>query len=44
MAGQGGPDDETWKKLGPTGRRIYWALVMVVVLVMAALFLVKLLR
>lgn len=44
MAGQGGADDETWKSLGPIGRKIYWAFVLVIALIFVTLFVVKLLQ
>jgi type II secretory pathway component PulM len=30
MVAPGGPDDETWKKMTPRDRRIYWILIAVV--------------
>lgn len=30
MAGQGGPDDETWKKMSRNEKRVYWCAVIFV--------------
>ena len=44
MAGQGGPDDETWKKMTPAQRRIYWTLVCLVLVAMIIAFIIRLFR
>jgi thiosulfate reductase cytochrome b subunit len=43
MAGQGGPDEETWKKMSPMEKKIYWAIVTVIVSLMVIAGLYKLL-
>lgn len=30
MAAPGGPDDETWKRMSPTSKRIYWLFIALV--------------
>ncbi|NKI96692.1 hypothetical protein FHT26_004653 [Rhizobacter sp. SG703] len=30
MAGPGGPDDGTWKRMTPTAKRVYWIFIAVV--------------
>lgn len=44
MAGQGGPDEETWKKMSPTERRMYWIVVGVIVALMVIAAVYKLLH
>jgi len=44
MAGQGGPDEETWKKMTPGQKRGYWISVVAVVSIILVLFIVSLLR
>ncbi|CAN5870012.1 hypothetical protein BH11PSE12_BH11PSE12_34850 [soil metagenome] len=38
MAVSGGPDEETWKKMSPNARKIYWILVGVVWVLLLTLF------
>jgi hypothetical protein len=35
MAGQGGPDEETWKNMTPGQRRAYWVIVCLMLIAMA---------
>jgi hypothetical protein len=44
MAGQGGPDEETWKKMTPAERRAYWIAMGLIVAVIGGLALIRLLR
>lgn len=44
MAGQGGPDEETWKKMTPRQRRAYWSSVIIVVSFVLIMFIMSLFR
>lgn len=44
MAGQGGPDEETWKRMRPVEKKLYWACVGVVLVLMIAAALYKVLH
>lgn len=41
MAGQGGPDEETWKKMTPKQRRGYWTVVCLILIAMTIAFIVR---
>lgn len=38
MAVSGGPDEETWKKMSPTAKRMYWICVGIVWFFIGGLF------
>lgn len=44
MAGQDGPDEETWKKMTHGQKRGYWISVVAIVSIILVLFIVSLLR
>ena len=44
MAGQGGPDEETWKRLTPGPKRGYWISVIIVFGVIGVLSVIRLFR
>jgi hypothetical protein len=44
MAGQGGPDEETWRNMSPLAKRVYWVLVAVVAGSIGVAALIKLFR
>lgn len=44
MAAPGGPDDETWKRMSPRERKIYWIVMAVVFGIIGGAFLLKLLK
>lgn len=38
MAAPGGPDEETWSKMSPRAKRIYWVAVGTVMVIILCLF------
>lgn len=44
MAGQGGPDEETWKKMKVGERRAYWGAIALILVVLCTLGVLRLLR
>lgn len=44
MAGQGGPDEETWEKMTVRERRAYWIAIGLILIVIGVLCVLRLLR
>jgi hypothetical protein len=44
MAGQGGPDEETWKRMTPGQKRGYWISVIIVLGIIGILSVIRLFR
>jgi len=44
LAGQGGPDEETWKKMTPLAKRIYWLIVIVMLVMMFVALVIRFAR
>lgn len=44
MAGQGGPDEETWNKMTPGQKQGYWISVIAIAGIVLVLFIIKLFR
>jgi hypothetical protein len=42
MASTPGPDDETWNKMSPLAKRIYWAFVSIIITLVGGGFLYSL--
>jgi len=44
MAAPGGPDEETWQRMSPGARKIYWVVMALVFGIIGTAFLIKLLK